>query len=177
MLEGQTGRSARKGLSMLLVLIMLLSLLPAPVFAADGPDLTVAGIHVPEGVKAGQQVSVTAAVSNGGGEAAGQFTAALYINDEDTPYEEETVAPLDSGGTRDVVFTWTPDAEGDYTLRVAADSTNVVSEGDEDNNEFSTNVGVLPGETAGETLPVITAQPQSLAAAAGESASFSNSRR
>lgn len=153
-------RSKRILLSILLLLTLITGLfVPSvsmpPVYAAEGtPDLTVTGISISEGVKAGQQISVTAAVYDAGdGETADGFTVTLSAKLGEGVYQEvqqQTVSDsVYAGDTVNVGFLWTPAGAGNYTLKVEADSGNTIAESDEANNfmETAVTVGAAGGWT------------------------------
>ncbi len=141
-------------LSILLLFTFITGLFVPPVsttqvYASEGkPDLTVAGITTRKSVIAGQQVSVAAAVYNAGdAEAAEPFKVALYAND-DLLQEQTVAASVYSGDTETVYFDWTPFAQGNYTLKVVADSSEAVSEANESNNTREKAIVVWNPEAA-----------------------------
>lgn len=147
----KTGR--QKAVSLLLVLSLLAGLFLCPTGlrtagAEEAPDLRVGSLEVPDGLQAGQEVTVTAAVYNtGGGETEAPFEATLYAGD--TAVQTQTVSgAVYTGADQVVSFQWTPAAAGTVTLKVAADSGNVVAESGENNNELTKEV------TVGEAGPL-----------------------
>jgi hypothetical protein len=129
LLTGQSGRNVKKGISLLLALVMLLSLLPVQVIASGGePELTATGINLSEGVMAGQPASVTAGVYNTGNANEDEFSGGLHIADQETPYEEQT------------------------------DSTDAISEIGENNNEQNIAANVLK-ESGTEALELVSLSP------------------
>ncbi|ACV62814.1 hypothetical protein Dtox_1979 [Desulfofarcimen acetoxidans DSM 771] len=129
LLTGQSGRNVKKGISLLLALVMLLSLLPVQVIASEGePELTATGINLSEGVIAGQPASVTAGVYNTGNANEDEFSGVLHIAEQETPYEEQT------------------------------DSTDAISETGENNNEQNIAANVLK-ESGTEALELVSLSP------------------
>jgi|GEM_PF-4293660 len=147
----KTGR--QKAVSLLLVLFLLAGLFIClaglrTAGAEEQPDLRVVSMEVPGGLQAGQEVTVTAAVYNaGGGEAEAPFDVTLYAGG--TAVQTQTVGGAVYTGAEEIVnFRWTPAAAGTVTLKVAADSGNVVAESAENNNELTKEV------TVGEAGPL-----------------------
>jgi hypothetical protein len=115
--------------------------------AAGSPDLAVDSLRLePESPRAGETVTVTAAVYNLGAGASGSFQAALYEGESSEPVDEREVDSIDPGGKAEVSFAWGAAEAGEYTLRVVADSGEAVAEADETNNQNSIEVTVRPPE-------------------------------
>ncbi|MCC5994607.1 MAG: hypothetical protein LM587_03400 [Candidatus Aenigmarchaeota archaeon] len=106
------------------------------------PDLTVS--ISPVTAVLGQAVNVSVTVSNAGDADAGAFKVAFYVNE--TKVDEKTVDGLAAGANTTLIFSWTPEAVGTYTLKAVADTEDVVKESKEDNNMASTTVTVKAAE-------------------------------
>jgi hypothetical protein len=106
------------------------------------PDLTVS--ISPVTAVLGQAVNVSVTVSNVGDADAGAFKVALYVNE--TKVDEKTVDGLAAGASKELTFSWTPEAVGTYTLKAVADTEDKVKESNEDNNMDSTTVTVKAAE-------------------------------
>ena len=106
------------------------------------PDLTVRISSVTAVL--GQAVNVSVTVSNIGDADAGAFSVAFYLND--TKVDEKTVDSLAAGESKELTFSWTPEAVGTYILKAVADPEGVVKESNEDNNMASTTVTVKAAE-------------------------------
>jgi hypothetical protein len=86
--------------------------------------------------------NVNATIKNIGTGAANELKVALHaggnlLNTQQAP-------SLDAGASKEVQFSWTPTAAGNYTLKVTADATNQINESDETNNNLSKVIDVLP---------------------------------
>ncbi|MEM2889713.1 MAG: CARDB domain-containing protein, partial [Candidatus Bathyarchaeia archaeon] len=119
-------------------------------------DLTITSIEVtPEQPHAEEAVTVTVTVKNIGKADVNVFTVRLSVNG--VTLQTLTVDGLTVDQTRAVSFSWTPAAQGTYTLTAVVDPENAVEELVETNNELSTSVTVLP-----KLLPDLTATFTSL---------------
>ena len=106
-------------------------------------DLTPDSITVdPAEPEAGEAVTVTVTVKNVGKADADAFNVVLEV--DGTAVQTLTVDSLAVNGTETLTFTWTPTAQGTYTLTAVVDPENAVEELVETNNELSESVTVLP---------------------------------
>ncbi len=79
------------------------------------------------------KLDIAARVINLGTGDSGDFTVAIYAND-DKIYE--TTMSLAAGGKKVIEYFWKPPATGNYKLKLVVDSDNDVAETDEKNNIF-----------------------------------------
>ena len=86
--------------------------------------------------------NVNATVKNIGTGAANKSNVTLHAGG--TQIDTQQVPSLDAGARKEVRFSWTPSASGNYTLKVTADATNQINESDETNNNRSKFIDVLP---------------------------------
>ena len=112
------------------------------------PDLTVTEITTPTHIYVNTSNPINVKVENIGADAA-SFNVTLKANE--SLIDVKTVSSLASGKSTTVEFEWTPEALGNYTLKVKADSNNEINESDELNNEKTKDVTV---ENKNETTVV-----------------------
>jgi flagellar motility protein MotE (MotC chaperone) len=106
------------------------------------PDLTPDSIAVdPAEPEAGETVTVTVTVKNIGRADAGAFNVRLEVGG--TTVQTLAVEGLAVDGTETLTFTWTPTAQGTYTVTAVVDPENAVTELVETSNELSESVTVL----------------------------------
>jgi parallel beta-helix repeat protein len=104
------------------------------------PDLTPVAINVPE-VSIGLPSTITATIKNKGNvDAEKSFDVSLLI--DKNPVDTKSLNGLAKGITRDVIFTWTPLAPGNYTLTVFADSNGRINESNETNNIITKEIQI-----------------------------------
>jgi len=103
------------------------------------PDLEAVGVTLSDDEPVvGETVTVTASLKNDGQTAAGSQKTILYGGNPDSGGSEiqpQTVAAIDPGGNRNVVFTWTPTTTGWHRLFIRTDKEGQVNEYDESNND------------------------------------------
>ncbi|RLF14010.1 MAG: hypothetical protein DRJ97_07025, partial [Thermoprotei archaeon] len=102
------------------------------------PDLTVEFTKLPSEPVAGESYTVEVKVSNIGEREAGAFKVRLEVDGK--VIGEEVVEVLAAGASKTVEFTWTPEAEGTYTLKATVDPENAVAESNEANNVATASV-------------------------------------
>ncbi len=114
-----------------------------PTSKAGSADLTLdlpSGKFIASGMfDTATKMDIAARVMNSGTGDSGEFTVAIYAND-DKIYE--TTMSLTGGGKKVVEYLWKPPAAGNYKLKLAIDSNNDVSETDEKNNIFEIPIPV-----------------------------------
>ena len=100
---------------------------------AVGPELRVHSIDLSDDhVAPGSNVEVAAHVVNTGGDTNSPFKVSFYAGDEDEPFDEVTLAGIDSGEIIEVKTNWK--AEEVDRLRIVVDRDNLIVEvNDEDN--------------------------------------------
>ena len=103
-----------------------------------GPDLIVTNILTPFYLIANVSNTINATVRNNGTTTAKKFNISLNI--ENDPLDLVTVSSLNASESKSVSFNWTPKHEGNYTLRVMADSEHEINESDETNNNLTRTV-------------------------------------
>lgn len=113
--------------------VMLFSLLPIL------PDLIVEDITwSPFDPSVGETIEFSVTIKNQGSAASGSARFHYYIGSFSSGFKAIQEIPPDSSITRN--FTWTAIADR-QTVKVIVDPNSQVSEGDEDNNEYTTNFG------------------------------------
>lgn len=116
---------------------------PYPVTAFQGqtqqPDLLVADIDVPTTIYTDTTITVTATIDNTG-ESDTDDSFKVELNVDGDKVDSVNVTALDAGEGVDVDFEWTPDAAGEYDLRVIADSEDEIDESNEGNNGLNCEV-------------------------------------
>ena len=103
----------------------------------------------------GQDVEISALISNKGTAAAKDVSVAFY--DGSKKMAERTIAELGPGANQEVVVKWsTGDAAlGRHTIRVMVDPTGTVAESNETNNEASTRVTVNQNPLMTYSIPLL----------------------
>ena len=113
---------------------------PTPTYK---PDLCVSYVTAePAIANPGEPVTISYTIRNSGQASADGSTAAIYCNG--TKVAQQTIPRLDAGSSSQQSYTFAegfPD-EGNYTIRVVADSTDAVEEDSESNNAATCNVRV-----------------------------------
>lgn len=105
-------------------------------------DLVPAALDVPAG-RAGESVTVSAVISNTGQVAANGVTITLFEGDTSSGTTSSTdIVDVPAEGIAVANWTWTPGSAGPQELSIAADSPDIVIEGNEQNNELSRIVNV-----------------------------------
>jgi hypothetical protein len=89
----------------------------------ENPDIFV-NVEVHKGIEA---------VVENSGSKAGAFYVTLYVNN--SLVERVEVEGLESGESKIINFSWMPERDGLYTIRVFADEEDLIDELDEENNE------------------------------------------
>ncbi|MFQ6119230.1 MAG: CARDB domain-containing protein, partial [Methanosarcinales archaeon] len=112
------------------------------------PDIVVTSVETPIlanhektlGLVEKHEYTVNATIENMGTGIANESTATLYANG--IKVSSGKVPSLETGKSIELNFTWTPTTSGNYTLKVMADSENVINESVETNNELAKEVYV-----------------------------------
>lgn len=105
-------------------------------------DLVPAALDIPAG-RAGESVTVSAVISNTGQVAANGVTITLFEGDASSGTTSSTdIVDVPAEGIAVANWTWTPGSAGPQELSIAADSPDIVIEGNEQNNELSRIVNV-----------------------------------
>ncbi len=134
-------------------------------FTTALPDVTVNAIYQdPAEFSTGDDVSLTAEITNRGTGQAATSDVAFYIND--VLFTTLTCPPLAAGASANVSTTWTA-RDGDNVLRVVADVNDILPETDEANNTATWQMGAVPPDL---TVSDITWTPESVGA--GDSVSI-----
>ncbi|HJH26597.1 MAG TPA: hypothetical protein C5S37_07430 [Methanophagales archaeon] len=103
-----------------------------------GPDLIVKNISTPFYLIANESNMINATIRNNGTTTAIKFNISLSIAND--TLDTVTVPSLNASDSKSVSFNWIPEQEGNYTLRVMADSEHEVSESNETNNNLTITV-------------------------------------
>jgi len=112
----------------------------------ESSDLIVNDVSInPSSPVPGDDVYVTVTVRNVGGYDASDFIVELRA---DGTLGNKTIS-LGSGDSITLTFSWDDVSEGSYTIRIIADSTGIITESNEDNNEKSIPLSVSPPVTTG----------------------------
>jgi len=106
-------------------------------FTPSVPDLIIQSITwSPTDPSVGDTVLFTVTIKNQGSGKAGYFSVAYFIDGSSRGYQD--VPWIDAGAAVTKTFTWTARA-GSHEIKAIADSNNVVTESDENNNEKTAN--------------------------------------
>ena len=125
----------------------------------DPPDLTVDSLSIsPTFPTEDNNVEITAKIKNIGGYEASFFTTELKI---DGIIAETKTFSLPTSGSADLEFTWSKVQKGSHTIEVIADSTNAITETNEENNQKSLSIIVSSSSsyTSGSTGGTVTILP------------------
>ena len=85
--------------------------------------------------------TINAEIANIGLEDVASFNVTFYVDGDFSDVQE--VPSLASGFSTDVSFTWDTESVGSYLLEVTVDSEDMISEIDEENNEYSIDTEVV----------------------------------
>jgi subtilase family serine protease len=157
-------------LALVCVLTCLFAVAPLPgmngqAFADTGPDLTINSISwSPEVPAIRETITFTTIVSNQGDSAAPLCDMDYYI--DDCLIDTVNVASIPAGSTAVYQFTWQAQG-GDHSIRAIIDSTQVVTETNEDNNVINYVFSVIAADLIIES---ITWSPQTVSM--GETVTF-----
>jgi hypothetical protein len=128
------------------------------------PDLSIEGVVLPyigavpliyPTPEPGIYYVINVTVTNQGTAEAGSFNVSFTVHLEGEIIPEhgrkETVESLQQGANENLLFDWNPQEYGNYTLTIAADSDNDITELDETNNVRSRWViGTIRGDIDGD---------------------------
>ncbi|MEE9400086.1 MAG: CARDB domain-containing protein, partial [Dehalococcoidales bacterium] len=119
------------------------------------PDLIIEALAwSPESPAVGDAVTFTVTVKNQGSERAGNFNIDYYVDEEHLA--SVMVSPMAPGATGNLTFTWAAQV-GLRTIKIIADSSGQVAEGDETNNEKAVDFIALAPDL---TIEEITWSPE-----------------
>ncbi len=108
------------------------------------PDLKVDSISLSETPKIGKEVKIKIKISNRGDAAANNVS--LIISQKDSLGKSivvnKTTVSVNSNDQTELSIAWTPEQEGDASIKVVVDNTKNINELDEDNNELVKTVKV-----------------------------------
>ncbi len=97
------------------------------------PDLVIEDIYLSTNSPgAGEQITVTATVTNQGNTASGSTNLIYYSNGNGIG--ESPVPEMEAGKSEEISFSWTPETESTAEISAKVDEENLVEEGNEDNN-------------------------------------------
>ena len=110
-----------------------------------GPDLMVTNISKPPYLLANESNVINATICNNGTARASEFNVSLSLTVNETFIYTVTVPSLNASASTHVNFNWTPGHDGNYTLKITADSDDKINESNETNNNITMTVfvGVL----------------------------------
>jgi len=128
------------------------------------PDLIIESI-VPESYtpQIGKRLNFTVRVKNQGTAPAEAVMAKYYINDDPEGQNiSDPILPLSEEATTNVVFSLTPDKEGEMKVEVFVDSGTAVYESNENNNRLANKVNAtaIPPDLTIESLSVNPEAPE-----------------
>lgn len=108
------------------------------------PDLKVDSISFSETPKIGKEVKIKIKISNMGDAAANNVS--LIVSQKDSlgksTVVNKTTVSVNPDDQTELSIAWTPEQEGDASIKVVVDNTKNINELDEDNNELVTTVKV-----------------------------------
>ncbi|AAM07055.1 PKD domain-containing protein [Methanosarcina acetivorans] len=104
------------------------------------PDIIPTAVTPPSGIVANTPCTIVATINNSGTGNTGTFNATLSVNG--TVVDTQSISGISSDSSALVNFTWTPEAAGNYSLIITADSENGIAESDEANNVLTVLVTV-----------------------------------
>jgi len=110
------------------------------VLAVALPDLTVANIS-PATAYTGEETNIVVKIKNLGGTTNKPFKVALYIDGQ--LHGKKEVNGIGSKEIKDVVFTWTPQVNGTYTIKAVVDYDDDIHESNDTNNEMKAIIKVV----------------------------------
>ncbi len=112
---------------------------------------------IPETPTVGEKTSIVATVANIGDRISGPFNVHFYVEGPGGSYfsDHSTILELRDGDTKSVEVSWTPSEAGLYTITVAVDQENRVSEKNEYNNQMQVLVEVAPGQLSPTPTPTL----------------------
>ena len=111
-------------------------------FGGGQPDLALSASVSPQSPYSGDVVEFSVLVTNAGGSPVSDAVVGLFINGQ--PVAQKSVS-LEPGAAENITMRWLA-SEGDYSVRIAADPGNLITEADKGNNAFSTSISVSPAE-------------------------------
>jgi uncharacterized repeat protein (TIGR01451 family) len=125
------------------------------------PDLTPTNLQISSTTPTvGSSYQVTYTVSNMGQTAANNFN--VNLSDGASLVGQQTIS-LAPGASTNISFTWTPTTSGQHTLTAQVDTTNTITESNENNNTITTNTTVNPANNNGLTgLEIYSASNQTI---------------
>ena len=131
-----------------------------PKASADtGPDLIVQDISLsPVNPVLGDTVTITVTVKNQGAALAGASYVTCYVDDD--ILATKSVSSLDAGIMATASFTWEA-TEGTHTVRAVADTSGIIDETDETNNENTYTLTVLAPDLLIQSITWSPASPSS----------------
>lgn len=129
---------------------------------ADGEDIEVIDILIPETLEVGSETAIDVSIGNKGNAAAAAFDVVASINGLEIGRQS---MELSSQEIKNLEFTWTPDKDGAYSMKVFVDKSTEAIEaikkiviGEE--LQYSLDVGVLTGH--GKVLVQVGKDPNKL---------------
>ncbi|WP_139903016.1 CARDB domain-containing protein [Clostridium thermarum] len=116
-----------------------------PVTTAPMPDLVVTNLTCsPASPVTGDPVTFTATVKNEGTAAGAPGVVSFKVDGTQVYASPSNTTPLAAGATTTVTGTWTATTVGSHTVTATVDNANITSEGNENNNTYSTSLTVNP---------------------------------
>jgi len=173
----------KETMAIALLLVILICCIMPVVAEPVAPDLTIEGVvlpyigmivpHIYPTPEPGIYYWINVTVTNQGIAEAGRFNVSFTVHLEGEIIPEygrkETVESLQQAANENLLFDWNPQEYGNYTLTIAADSDNDITELDETNNVRSRWViGTIRGDMDGDGY-VGSADFSMLAATYGQS--------
>jgi hypothetical protein len=122
---------------------------PLPDLSLDFTDISI----IPEEISEEDEVAVEATVHNNGKQDAENFPVELLIDGSQEAVNQLSVAGESAVKTQ---FSWIA-TYGDHTITIKADSTNLIAESDEANNQASRSIFVA--DITPPPAPVLTCEP------------------
>ncbi|NJE53921.1 CARDB domain-containing protein [Thermococcus sp. 21S9] len=117
------------------------------------PDLKVDAIG-PTKFYVGIPQTINVTIQNLGGPVDKPFDVVLYVNG--TEVGRVTVSEVSEGAEFSLPFKWTPEKEGNYTIKAVIDPDNRIQESNESNNELTVLGEVVKGGTVSASGLVLT---------------------
>jgi hypothetical protein len=112
------------------------------------PDVTIESISLSKSSPTeGETIIVTVSVKNQGGYRASSFVLSFKVDDNNV---SSTIISLGSGESTSADFSWTA-TSGDHNIKITSDSTDVITESDETNNEETRAISVSSTSGSGSS--------------------------
>jgi hypothetical protein len=112
------------------------------------PDLSIQQLTwTPASPKVGDDVTFHATVKNANVSSGANVGIAFFINNQQVGFDATTEMNANATITFNMRDPWTPDQNGQFTIKALVDDLNIVDESNENNNIYSSTITISGGET------------------------------